>query len=172
MANKATKAKIIKELKRIEEDAKHSSKSHFNAAQGWSNWHLWLGIPATFFSAIAGISALSQFDYHNVAAGIIALLVAGLTALITFLNPNERAEAHLTAGNAYNDLRNKARILYEIDADTLDDKALAERLKELDNKRSELNSGSPQPPRWAFEKGRKGIEEGEAEYEVDKTEGN
>src|SRR5215218_5354968 len=158
---KATKAKIVKELKRIEEDTTLSSKSHFDAADMWNQWHLRLGIPATILSAIAGVSALSQFDYHNILAGIIAILVAVLTGLITFLNPSERAERHLTAGNAYNELKNNSRIGYDIQADTLDVEELAEKMNELNSRRSELNQESPQPARADFEKARKGIEEGE-----------
>jgi hypothetical protein len=164
MANEETTEKIIKELKRIEEDALCFSKSHFNAAQIWANWHLWLGIPATVLSAIAGVSALSLFDYHDIVSGILAILVAGITALITFLNPNERAEIHVNAGNAYNQLRNNTRIVYEIDAESGIITSFTEKLKQLNNKRNELNSQFPRPPMRAFEKARKEIEKGEAEY--------
>ena len=170
MINGETTEKIIKELKRIEEDALCSSKSHFNAAQIWANWHLWLGIPATVLSAIAGVSALSQFDYHDIVAGILAILVAGITVLITFLNPNERAEIHINAGNAYDQLRNNTRIVYEIDAESGVITPLTEKLKQLNNKRSELNSQFPRPSIRTFEKVRKEIERGEAEYTVDKNE--
>ena len=165
---KATKAKIVKELKRIEEDTTLSSKSHFDAADRWNQWHLRLGIPATVLSAIAGVSALSQFDYHNVIAGIIAILVAILTGLITFLNPSERAERYLNAGNAYNELKNNARIAHDVEVDTLDVSELSVRMKELNDRRSELNQESPQPSRSDFVKARKGIEEGESVYVADK----
>ena len=170
MDNEETKEKIIKELERIEEDALCFSKSHFIAAQAWANWHLWLGIPATVLSVIAGVSALSQFDYHDIVSGVLAILVAGIAGLITFLNPNERAETHITAGNTYNQLRNNARIVYEIDIEGGVIITLTEKLKQLSNKRSELNSQFPRPPIRAFEKSRKEIEKGEATYMIDKNE--
>ncbi len=79
--------KITDEAKRIEEDSLHSSKGHFYAAQFWSKFHYSIGVPTVIMSAIAGASALSQFDNHNVIAGVLAIIVATLTALNTFMNP-------------------------------------------------------------------------------------
>lgn len=164
MAKETTKEKIIKELKRIEEDSLYSSKGHFYAAQSWEKWHYKLGIPATIFSALAGVSAIAE---QNVLAGVIAFCVATVAGLITFLNPNEKASVHRNAGNEYNDLKNKSRILYEIEANSLDEKVLTEKMKELDKARSELNKKSPQIPKGSFEQARRGIEEGEASYKAD-----
>ena len=75
------KEKIVKEAKRIEEDSLYSSKGHFYAAQFWTNLHLWIGIPTSIMAAIAGASALSQFDNHQIVAGILAILVAALSAV-------------------------------------------------------------------------------------------
>lgn len=164
------KEKIISEAKRIEEDSLYSAKGHFYAGQCWVNVHLWLGGIAVVFSAIAGASALSQFDHHNTIAGGLSIIVAGLTAIITFVNPNERAAVHQKAGNSCNALRNDARIFYDIEASNLEDIKIVESLKKLNDRRNELNLESPQIPKWAFKKARKGIEEGEAEYKIDKKE--
>lgn len=159
--------KIINEAKRIEEDSLYSAKGHFYAGQCWVNTHLWLGGIAAVLSAIAGASALSQFDYHNIVAGSLSIIVAGLTAIITFINPKERASVHQKAGNRYNALRNDTRIFYDIELSEIDDKKATEDLKKLNNRRNKLNLESHQIPKWAFEKARKGIEEGEAKYKVD-----
>jgi hypothetical protein len=159
--------KIINEAKRIEEDSLYSAKGHFYAGQCWVNINLWLGGIAAVLSAIAGASALSQFDYHNIVAGSLSIIVAGLTAIITFINPNERASVHQKAGNRYNALRNDTRIFYDIELSEIDDKKATEDLKKLNDRRNKLNLESHQIPKWAFEKARKGIEEGEAKYKVD-----
>ncbi len=159
--------KIINEAKRIEEDSLYSAKGHFYAGQCWVNTNLWLGGIAAVLSAIAGASALSQFDYHNIVAGSLSIIVAGLTAIITFINPNERASVHQKAGNRYNALRNDTRIFYDIELSEIDDKKATEDLKKLNDRRNKLNLESHQIPKWAFEKARKGIEEGEAKYKVD-----
>lgn len=161
--------KIINEAKRIEEDSCYSAKGHFYAGQCWVNTNLWLGGIAAVLSAIAGASALSQFDYHNIVAGSLSIIVAGLTAVIAFINPNERASVHQKAGNRYNALRNDTRIFYDIELDEIDDKKSIEDLKKLNERRNILNLESHQIPKWAFEKARKGIEEGEADYRIDKN---
>ncbi len=162
------KENMIKEARRIEEDSLYSAKGHFVAANFWTNFHLWIGVPTAILAAIAGASALSQFDNHNIIAGILAIVVTALTAVTTFLNPNEKANSHRNAGNKYNSLRNKARIFCEIDSCGEDsDQELTKQLKELAKQRDGLNQNSPQIPIRAYKKARKGIEEGEADYKVD-----
>ena len=164
------KEQIRKEASRIEEDSLYSSKGHFYAGQRWSNLHLWIGVPAAILAAIAGASALSEFQSHSLVAGILSIVVAALTAIATFVNPNERATTHKNAGNKYNSLRNRSRIFYTIEMSSENNlDKLAERLKSLDGQRNKLNEESPQIPKWAFKKGRKGIEDGEANYKIDDT---
>ncbi|UCH11899.1 MAG: SLATT domain-containing protein, partial [Candidatus Omnitrophota bacterium] len=93
-----------------------------------------------------------------------------LTAVNTFLNPNEKANRHKDAGNAYNSLRNRARIFHEIELETLQNEAAAlSVLKELSKERDKLNKESSQIPKWAFQKARRGIQEGEATYAFENT---
>lgn len=161
------KEKITTEAKHIEEDALYSSKGHFYAGQFWARLHLWIGIPTASIAAIAGASALSQFDHHGVIAGVLAIFVSAITAVSTFLNPNEKANRHKDSGNIYNGLRNKVRIFYDIEIKTIKDEAVAlSILKELNESRDSLNKESPQIPRWAFLHARKGIEKGEATYKT------
>jgi len=152
-----------KEGRRIEEDSLLSAKAHFEAAALWGQFHLWLGIPTTVIAAIAGISALK--DYPTL-AGLLAMGVAALSALSTFLNPSGRQSAHLLAGNQYLALRNNARIFCSINLALSGDDTRAQ-LIELSDRRNELNAGSPQVSRWAFTRAREGIAAGEAEYRID-----
>ena len=101
------------EASRIEEDAIFSARGHFEAARVWSAAHLGIGGPAAIFAALAGVSALA--DNLPIAAAL-AILVTVLTALVTFLNPSQRANRHHVAGTYFNALRNQARILREIDS--------------------------------------------------------
>jgi len=162
------KEKIINEANRIEEDSLYSAKGHFYAGQCWVNTSLWLGGVSAIFSAIAGASALSQFDYHNIVAGSLAIIVAALAAVSTFINPSERASVHQEAGNKYNALQNDSRIFYDIEVNNMSEQEASESLKKLNDRRNKLNLESPQIPKWAFRKARKGIEEGEASYKIDK----
>jgi hypothetical protein len=163
------KEKITKEAKRIKEDSLYSAKGHFYAAQFWTNLHLWFGIPATIMAAVSGASALSQFDNHQIIAGILAILVAALSAVSTFINPNEKANIHHSAGNRYNSLKNRARIFSEIDMNLDTDENLLKKFRSLSTERDELNEKSPQIPKWAFRKARQGIEDGETQYKIDEN---
>ena len=159
-----TQGNIEKEAMRIEEDATYSSKGHYEAAKGWDNAYLWLGIPTAI---IAGISGISAFQESSFLAGITAILAAALAATSTFLNPSEKAQAHYVAGSRFNSLKNRARIFREIEMPDSDINFLKTRVMELSEERHSANSESPQIPRRAFENARKGIKKGESEYVVD-----
>jgi hypothetical protein len=162
------KQKIYKEAKRIEEDCLFSAKGHFCAAQRWASIHLWLGIPAAILAAVAGVSFLSRFNDHNVIAGILAIAVSALTAVLTFVNPNERATNHRYAGDQYNNLRNKVRLLAEVELDlAIEEKEVIKELKDISEERTAFSQKLPLIPWWAYRKAKKGIKKGEAKYEID-----
>jgi hypothetical protein len=164
------KESVRKEAKRIEEDSLYSARGPFAASGRWSGVHIWLGIPAVALAAIAGFWALSRFDNSGTIAGFLAITVAALTAIATLLNPSERANVHLNAGNAYLELRNEARIFSEIT--TYQNKSgdeITEFLHKLEMRRNEINQSSPHIPTWAYERAKKGIEQGEAKYLVDES---
>lgn len=155
------------EGRRIGEDSLHSAKSHFASAEHWGWLHLAVGIPTTLVAAVAGVSALN--DYPKL-GGILAIAVAALSALATFLNPSGRQNAHLLAGNQYQALRNAARIFCEIDlADPDEESKWRQTLGKLADRRDELNMSSPQVWSCAFVKARARIAAGETEYEVDRS---
>ncbi|MEA2074307.1 MAG: SLATT domain-containing protein [Euryarchaeota archaeon] len=165
-----TKEGIIKEAKRIEENSLYSAKGHFVAAQFWTNFHLWIGVPAVILAALAGTSALAQFDNHNIIAGILSIIVVVLTSITTFLNPKEKAHIHLSSGNNYDSLLSRSRIFWSIDCRRENpEELLADKLRDLSEQRDRLNRECPQVPRGAYKKAKKGIEEGEANYKVDEN---
>ena len=158
---------ISKEASRVEEDATLSAKGHFEASRLWGRRHLWIGIPNTMFAAIAGVSILAE--WWPVASGVLALTVAALSALFTFLDPRGVAASHSKFGNAYKALQNDTRVFREIEChqDKQVDE-LVEKLNELNDRRNSLNEESPQIPRGAFERAKRGVAVGEASYAADK----
>jgi hypothetical protein len=163
-----TKNEIIKEAKRIEEALLFSSKGHFAAADFWTNFHLYIGIPMVLISAFAGAAALAQFDPNHIYAGISSIIVAVLSGLLTYLNPNEKAAKHLSDGNDYDSLMNKVRIFWSIDCWGADsEQVLTKRLKDFSEQKDKLNKGSPQIPGWAYNRTKKGISDGQGDYTVD-----
>lgn len=159
---------IIKEAKRLEEGTLYSSKGHFAAAQFWTNSHLWIGIAISVVSAIA--AAFTFFDSYRVAVGVLALIVAMLSAVATFLNPNEKAATHLTAGNSYDALCTRSRIFWTIECwkEANTEQILTEKLRDLCDEKNRLNQSCPQIPGWAYSRAQKRMEAGESGYEVDK----
>lgn len=156
---------IRTECARLEEDALFSARGHFEASRTWGRVHLLIGIPSSVIAALAGISAFNELPE---VAGALAVLVAALTAVSTFLNPSEKSQSFHAAGAAFNSVRSKARILREVTSLTdAADSSLAAQLADLTAHKDELNQKSPPIPRSAFERARKGIEAGEASYKAD-----
>lgn len=157
--------KLIEEAKRIEEDALYSSKGHYNCADNWKSVHYWIGIPA---AVLAGVASVSAFSDNTVIAGYISVLVAILTALSTFLDPNARQNSHKASGAAFGALKNQSRCFYEIDVYLeQDEKKLKKQLDTLFLRRDELNSTSLPISVKAYKKAKKDIESGSNNYKVD-----
>ncbi len=164
-----TKSEVIKEAQRIGESLLHSSKNHFEAALIFRSLHLWVGIPMVVLAAVAGAAALSKFDPERLIAGSLSIVVAVLSGVATFLNPNERVSAHMDAGNSYDALLNRVRIFWSIECWQSDsDAVLTDRLRHLSEQKDELNRRCPQIPKLARLRAKRGIERGEAEFAVDK----
>jgi hypothetical protein len=160
------KEEVIREAKRLCENCLNTSKSHFIEARFWQNLHLWIGVPTVILAGIAGILAFA--DVRQL-VGVLSMVVVVLTSITTFLNPKEQANSHLTAGNNYDSLMTKVRIFWSIDCWREDsDDILTERLKTYSEERNRLNRDYPQPFQWAYRAAKKGIQDGEGEYFVDK----
>lgn len=159
-------ARMTAEASRIEEDAEHSFKAHYNAAARWGRAHLWIGLPSALIAAVAGAAAFKSLPEL---AGTLALVSTALTTVLTFVKPSERSELHKTAGCQYQTLRNQARIFREVDllAGMSVEKA-RERLHQIALMRDELNEGSPAIARRDYELAKSDIDEGRSLYRVDK----
>jgi hypothetical protein len=162
----ASYERIKAETRRSEEDCTQSGKSHFNAADRWSRYNSWIGVPSIIISAVAGTAFFK--DYPS-AAGTMSSVVAVLAALMTFLKPAERAAVHKSSGDQYLALRNDAPVFREIEIDHMSDlKEAIASLAGLTKRRNELNQASPQFSDGDRRKARSGIEAGEATHIVDR----
>jgi hypothetical protein len=160
------KTKLIEEACRIEEDTEHSAKGHYNAANRWSRYHLWIGLPSAVLAAIAGGTA---FNNMAALAGILAILSTALTTVLTFLKPSEHSENHKAVAGQYLSLRNQSRIFREIEIDESEDISIyKKRLIKLATHRDELNTSSPAISRKDYDKAKKDIDGGLSQYQIDK----
>jgi hypothetical protein len=156
-----TRLALLDEARILELKNRRSGASHFKAAGFWSGVQGTLGGLAAVLSALAGASAFSDFNKGTVIAGALALTVTTLTAVTTFLNPSERANAHLRSGNAYLALQNRVRRFRRVEAplSTSDVRALARQFARLSDELDELNRTSPQVSRWLYERARRQTDE-------------
>lgn len=162
-----TKAEVIKEAQRIEEASTYSSKGHFKAANFWSIFHLVIGCLVVVLAAAASTSFMKEAV--GLAKGL-SVVTAVLSAMMTFLNPNERSSSHLDAGNSYDSLLNRVRIFRTIECwGSFSEQELTDKLKNLSGEKDKLNESSPQVPSWAYFLAKRGILAGESGYEVDKS---
>jgi hypothetical protein len=160
---------IIREAKRLEESTLYSMKGHHVASTGWSTRNLWLGMPVVIISALVGATTFSKYTETYPAlkafAGFLSLTVAVLSGITTFLNPNEKENAHLNAAHGYDKLNNEVRLFWSVECwQEESDQVLTSKLRELIDRKDVLNSGSPQIPGWAYKKAKAGIEAGEAKF--------
>lgn len=157
---------VIKEAKRLHENCLMTSKSHFVEARFWQNLHLWIGIPTVILAGVTGTLAFAEVKFL---AGILSMVVVVFTSITTFLNPKEQGNSHLTAANNYDALMTKIRIFWSIDCWSEEsDDLLTDRLRRFCEERDKLNRECPQPFTWCYKDAKKGIEEGETEYFIDK----
>lgn len=158
--------KIENECRRIEEDAEHSFKAHYNAAEFWSSANLMLGLPAAVLGVMAG--GASATDGSQAAVTGTAFLASALVTCLTFLKPSEKSDSHKNAGNFYQSLRNRARLFRELELNSItsiDD--VKQKFMQIVERRDDLNSTMPAIPRAAYEKAKKDIDMGRSKYLVD-----
>lgn len=152
------------EAKRIEEDAEHSFKGHYNSSTLWTKAHYFIGIPLVIFSAWAGADALSSNPNFS---GFLALLSAALASAQTFINPAEKSEKHKNAGDDYLALRNDTRLFRENLLKSMTENEAQKTLLDFSQKRNDLARMSPVIPRCRYLLAKKDIDEGLAKYRAD-----
>lgn len=143
-----------------------SAQSQFEQAKYWRAVNLILGVPASAFAAVAGATALAS-TAGRVAAGIVALVAAGLSAIGTTLNAAQRTEQAQAAGNLYLALQADARIARDSDLphQSFDEARAA--LAELRVRQDEINQSSALPARYAYWRAKRNIKGGGQRYKTD-----
>jgi hypothetical protein len=134
------------------------SRAHVLVSIRWSNTHLYLGIPSTVFAALAGVQAIADLGQEKNTWGtiiqiILSILVAGLAPLLTFLNPNERANTHQTASRVYEQIGDRYdAFLLQCLVETRGLKQELDDLVQLNLSYSEEKKPLPLTPEWAFQR--------------------
>lgn len=104
---------VTDELLRLEEDMLYTEKGHFAAANELSRIHVGLGITATV-AAAASVATIVG-DASAIISGVLGLIASLVSAVLTFVKPEEKASQHLTAARLLGDIRVRARQHRELD---------------------------------------------------------
>ncbi len=143
-----------------------SGQAQFEQAKYWRAVNLAVGVPASGLAAVAGATALASTT-GRVAAGIIALVAAGLSGVATTLNAAQRHEQSQASGNLYLSLQSDARIARESDLAHLDFPDAREVLAGLRERQDDINHSSAAPARFAYHRAKRNVARGGQRYAVD-----
>ena len=146
--------------------AKINTLAHRFTARFWNQFDVGLNLFNTVFAAISGTSALSSSN--SFIAGVFGLIVAVLTAINTFLKPNNTSNEHLQLAAKYGSLRDEIDLFLSQNCITEDennnqyrlvekkgdglDQDIRQTLKKLISKFNELQGKTPMPFQRAITK--------------------
>ncbi len=159
--SKSVDVPIRKRINALKVDVLFCKKGHYNAAGIWNDIHYTLGIVTAGLAAFIGVknSALSSGTI-----ALLAMMVAALGALSTFLKPQEKAAQHRQSGDDFDYLLQLLSNFSEVEMLQGNDSDHTAGLKLLTDRKTKLNKSALQIPRLAYLKAKDGIEKGEAAY--------
>jgi hypothetical protein len=129
------------ELRQMIDDMLHTEKTHLAAAERFQGVHQVLGLASTLLATAAAATIVASFS--KVAAGILALLAAIVSGVLTFTKPERTAEQHLVAGRQLNSLRVHARQALNLDLPYANPAALRKTIEEIAKRKATIDDGAP-----------------------------
>ena len=156
---------IANETHRIHQSARDSAQGQFEQAKLWRLANLVLGAPAAALAAIAGGTGLS--GQKGTTTGILALIAAGLSAVLTTVNASRRMTQAQSSANAYLQLQTEARQFLTIDLAGMSHEDARDVLRNLTNSRNELNKTADPPSRPAYWLAKRNLKKGGQDYDAD-----
>lgn len=162
------KSAVAEAARQLAVDVMYSEKGQFADARMWRMWHRWLGLPSAALAALAGAAFLADW-WGDVAPAIAAFASAAVTAVVTFLKPEEVATRHHNAGVTYGGLRRRLRHFVQIECGLTDRLAsdLAATLDTITQEVNALQSEALPISKGAYRAAKKEIESGAASYTDD-----
>lgn len=108
---------VRSELSKVLDRATREAGVARRRALAWSRLYFVVGLPAAILAAVAGATALASTS-GRVAAGIIALISAGLTAAATFLDSVTRQTSYDNLAAGWQVLANDAGLKLAVDLES------------------------------------------------------
>ncbi len=157
---------IGEEVHRLHESMLWSAQTQLEQLKRWRRVHYWLGVLAAVLAVLAGAGGLVKFHIWWLPPSI-ALAAAALGAVLTTLNPAQKAAQAQAAATGYQELQTEARQLLTVDLAALSKNAARDRLSDLTVRRDSLNKTAEPPGIAAYKKAKKRLEAGGQAYEQD-----
>ncbi len=157
---------IGEEIHRLHESILWSAQSQFEQLKRWRAIHYWVGVPAAILAALAGVGGLAKFHVWWVPP-FFALAAAALGAILTTMNPAQKAALSASAAAEYQKLQTEARQLLLIDLPELSKSEARDRLADITARKVTINKTAEPPGGFAYRKTKKNLEAGGQSYEQD-----
>jgi hypothetical protein len=124
---------------------------HSLTATLYGMFNFWAGMLNTVLAATTSVSALSKIDGSGTLTAILSVLVAALTAMLTFLSPSDRNKFHSDAATEFEILSGKLdRFRDVVVKNEKDYKNLEMSLDELIERYFQIRKTYPVPA-WALD---------------------
>lgn len=134
-------ADLEREFLNMEEDLLYSEKANFQICNVWGVIYWILGLSNATLAALAGFASSDIFLAEH--SAFFGLSVAIIAALMTFINPNRRAEVSHKAGVSFSDLRGRVRRYREHKLTRRSEEEAIEALEEFASLKTQLLSSTP-----------------------------
>jgi hypothetical protein len=157
---------IGEEVHRLHESVLWSAQTQFEQLKRWRGFHYMIGVLAAVLAALAGAGGLAKFHIWWLPPSS-ALAAAALGAMLTTLNPAQKAAQARAAATEYQELQTEARQLLTVDLKALSNDEARARLSDLTARRGSLNKTAEPPGSAAYKKAKKLLEAGGQAYEQD-----
>lgn len=144
------RAAISGELEQLLNDVNWTAKGHFASASILRGTRLALGVVAT---VAASAAAATIFTNNKAVAGVLALVSAAFSGLLTFLKPEELATQHLSAGRRLTALGVEIRQTLTLDTPAAQITDLRSQVAQFACSKADIDGSAPHIPnlsiRWA-----------------------
>jgi hypothetical protein len=103
-------------------------------------------------SAAVSASIFATYEFLTIIAGALSLLLVVISAVSTFLNPDQRTTAHQKSKTLYQGIADRAKALYEVDLQLREKSPdeLCDEYEQLMNEMIETRKSSPRVPMRHF----------------------
>ena len=156
------RAALSGELEQLLNDVHWTAKGHFASASILRGTRLALGTVAT---VAASAAAATIFTNNETVAGVLALVSAAFSGLLTFLKPEELATQHLSAGRRLTALAVEIRQALTLDTPTAQIADLRSQAAQIARSKAEIDASAPHIPNWSIRWAGKRITRGDYTFE-------